>query len=74
MMFSCRMPVTAFSPLAEELIVQPIDLARLIGRDILSMQGSQLVLGWLVIATIAYRPWSLVKWRGARCGSDVSQR
>jgi hypothetical protein len=68
------MPITAFSPLAEELIVQAIDLARLIGRDVLPMQGSQLELGWLVIATIAYRPWSLVKGRGGFCGSDVSQR
>lgn len=49
------------SPLAKELIVQSIDLSRLIGRDILLMQGSQLMLGWLIIATIVNRPWSLVK-------------
>jgi hypothetical protein len=39
------------------------------GRDILLMQGSQLMLGWLVIATIANRPWSLVKWQGVLCRS-----
>jgi hypothetical protein len=37
----------------QELIVQSVDLARLIGRDILLMQGSQLMLGWLVVVTIA---------------------
>jgi hypothetical protein len=51
----------------QELIVQSVDLARLIARDIILMQGSQLMLGWLVIATIANRPWSLVKWRGGKC-------
>ena len=51
----------------QELIVQSVDFARLIGRDILLMQGSQLMLGWLVIATIANRPWFVVKWRGALC-------
>jgi hypothetical protein len=55
----CRL--RTFSLLAKEPIVQSIDLARLIGRDILQLQGSQLILGWLVIATIANRPWSLVK-------------
>jgi hypothetical protein len=38
------------------------------GRDIL-MRGSQLMLGWLVVVTIANRPWSLVKWLGAPCVS-----
>jgi hypothetical protein len=33
----------------QELIVQSVDLARLIGRDILLMQGSQLLFGWLVV-------------------------
>jgi len=37
----------------QELIVQSVDLARLIERDIILMQGSQLMLGWLVVAAIA---------------------
>jgi ASCH domain len=39
------------------------ELARLIGRDILQMQGSQLILRWLVIAAIVNRPSSPVNWR-----------
>jgi hypothetical protein len=70
----CGMPTVNVFTACQELIVQSIDLARLIGRDILQMQGSQLVLGWLVIVTIANRPWSLVKWRGIRRRSDVCQQ
>jgi hypothetical protein len=66
-MFGCWMPIANFFTTCQELIVQSIDLARLIGRDILQMQGFQLILGWLVIATIANRPWSLVKLRGVLC-------
>jgi hypothetical protein len=57
--------VANFFTADKKLIVQSIDLARLIGRNILPMQGSQLILGWLVIATIVNRPWSLVKWRAS---------
>jgi hypothetical protein len=57
------MPVPNFFTICQELIVQSVDLARLIGRDILQMQRSQLTLGWLVIATIVNRPSSTVKWR-----------
>jgi hypothetical protein len=57
----------------QELIVQSVDLARLIERDILLMQGSQLMLGWLVVATIANRPWSPVKWRDALCVGCVER-
>jgi hypothetical protein len=60
-MFGCGMPIANVFTACQELIVQSVDLARLMGRDILLMQGSQLMLGWLVIATIANRPWSLVK-------------
>jgi hypothetical protein len=60
-MCGCWVPITAA---CQELIVQSINLARLIGRDIL-MRSSQLMLGWLVVVTIANRPWSLVKWLGA---------
>ena len=66
-MFGCGMPIANLFTACQELIVQSVDLARLTGRDILLMQGSQLMLGWLVIATIANRPWSLVKWRGGKC-------
>jgi hypothetical protein len=62
------MSIANFSAACQELIVQSVDLARLMGRDIL-MQGSQLMLGWLVVVTIANRPWSLVKWLGAPCVS-----
>ena len=54
-------PIAIIFATCQELIVQSIDLARLIGRDILQMQCSQLMLGWLVIVTISDRPWSLVK-------------
>ena len=60
-MFGCGTPTADFFTACQELIVQSVDFARLIGRDILLMQGSQLTLGWLLIATIANRPWSLVK-------------
>jgi hypothetical protein len=55
------MPIPNFFSACQQLIVQPVDLARLVGRDILQMQRSQLILGWLVIATILNRPWSTVK-------------
>ena len=73
-MFWCGMPIANLFTACEELIVQSVDLARLTRRDILLMRGSQLMLGWLVIATIANRPWSLVKWRGVLCRSDVCQQ
>ena len=73
-MFGCGMPIANLFTACQELIVQSVDLARLTGRDILLMRGSQLMLGWLVIATIANRPWSLVKWRGVLCRSDVCQQ
>ena len=57
----------------QELIVQSVDLARLIERDILLTQGSELMLGWLVVATIANRPWSPVKWRDALCVGCVER-
>ena len=60
-MFGCGTATTDFSTACQELIVQSVDFAGLIGRDIFLMQGSQLTLGWLVIATVANRPWSLVK-------------
>src|SRR6202023_4124133 len=68
-MFGCGMPIANFFHACPELIVQSVDLAHLTGRDILLMQGSQLMLGWLVIVTIANRPWSLAKRRGALCRS-----
>jgi hypothetical protein len=58
------MSIANFSTASQELIVQPVDLARLTGRDIPLMQGSQLMLGWLVVVIILNRPWSLVKWWG----------
>jgi hypothetical protein len=64
-----RMSIVTFFAVCEELIIQSVDLARLIGRDILLMQGSQFMLGWLVVMTVANRPWSLVKGRGALCVS-----
>src|SRR5258707_15184252 len=70
-MFGCGMPIANLFTACQELIVQSVDLARLIGRDILQMQGSQLMLGWLVIATIPNRPGSPVKWRDGICKSDV---
>ena len=66
-MFGRGMPIPNFFTACQELIVQSVDVARLIGRDILQMQRSQLILGWLVISTIVNRPWSIVKWRGALC-------
>jgi hypothetical protein len=57
----------------QELIVQSVDLARLIERDIILMQGSQLMLGWLVVAAIANRPWSPVKSRDALCVGCVER-
>jgi hypothetical protein len=60
-MFACGIPTAAFLTACQELIVQSVDLARLIGREILLMQSSQLSLGWLVIVAIANRPWSLAK-------------
>jgi hypothetical protein len=60
-MFGRGMPTARVFTACQELIVQSIDLARLIGRDILLMQGSQLVLGWLIIAAIVNRPWSPVE-------------
>jgi hypothetical protein len=73
-MVGCGMLIANLSTACQELIVQSVDLAGLTGRDILLMQDSQLMLGWLVIATIANRPWSLVKWRGVLCRSDVCQQ
>jgi len=73
-MLGYGMPVATFFAACEELIVQSIDLARLIGRDILQMQGSQLMRGWLVVATIANWPWSLTKLRGFFYRSDVCQQ
>ena len=73
-MFGCGMPIANLFTVCQELIVQSVDLPRLTGSDILHMQGSQLMLGWLVIATIANWPWSLVKWRGVICGSDAWQQ
>jgi hypothetical protein len=58
------MSIANFSTASQELIVQPVDLAGLTARDIPLMQGSQLMLGWLVVVIILNRPWSLVKWRG----------
>jgi hypothetical protein len=60
-MSGCGMPIANLFTACQELIVQSVDLARLTARDILLMQGSQLMLGWLEIATLANRPWSLVK-------------
>jgi hypothetical protein len=52
----------------EELIVQSLDLVRLIGRDILLMQRSQLVLGGLVIEPVVDWPRPLMK-RGRILGN-----
>jgi hypothetical protein len=60
----CGIPIAIFFAICQELIVESIDLACLIGRDILQMQGIQLALCWLIIVTIANRLWSFVKWRG----------
>jgi len=68
-MCGCRISIANFFSGCQELIVQSVDLARLIGRDILLMQGSQLMLGWLAVVTIANRPRSLVNWRGAFRGA-----
>src|SRR3981189_359371 len=73
-MFGRGMPTSNLFSACRDLFVQSVELARLTGRDILLMQGSQLMLGWLVIATIANRPWSLVKWRGVLCRSDACQQ
>ena len=61
------MPIPNFFTACQELIVQSVDVARLIGRDILQMQRSHLILGRLVISTIVNRPRSNVKRRGALC-------
>jgi len=61
------MPIPNVLTLCQQLAVQPVDVVRLIGRDILQMQRSQLILGRLVIPTIANRPWSIVKWRSDPC-------
>jgi hypothetical protein len=66
--------IAIFFTACQELIVQLIDLASLIGRYILQMQGSQLMLGWLVIVTIANWPWSPMKLWGFLGRSDVSQQ
>jgi hypothetical protein len=55
------MSIPNFFTACQELIVQSVDRARLIGRDVLQMQRSQLILGRLEIATIVNRPWSAVK-------------
>jgi hypothetical protein len=60
-MFGCGMPIANFFAACQELIVQSVDLLCLIGREILLMQVSQLLLGWLEIVTIADRPWCLAK-------------
>ena len=39
-----------------ELIVQSVDLVRLVARDILLMQRSQLILSWLVVEPVVDRP------------------
>ena len=67
------MPFAASFTVGQELVVQPVDLASLIGRYILQVQGSQLMFGWLVVSTIVNRPWSIVKWRGALCVSCVER-
>jgi hypothetical protein len=58
------MSIANFLTGCQELIVQSVDFARLIGRDILLVKGSQLMLGWLVVVTIANRPWPFVKCPG----------
>ena len=69
------MSIPNFFAVCQELIVQLVDRARLIARDILQTQRSQFVLGRLEIATIVNRPWSPVKRRGALCaGSKRSGR
>lgn len=50
------MPISDFFTVCQELIIQSVNLARLIGRDILLMQASQFMLGWLVVVPIADRP------------------
>jgi hypothetical protein len=62
-MFSYGMPIANFYgagqelfSAGQELIGQSIDLAHLIGRDILPIQSSQLVLCWLVVVTIVNWP------------------
>ena len=63
------MSIANFLAGCQELIVQSVDFARLIVRDILPVQGSQLMFGWLVVVTIANRPWPFVKCRGVLCVS-----
>src|SRR3981189_2287043 len=46
--FGCGMPIANLFTACQELIVQSVDLARLTGRDIFLIQGSKLMLGWLV--------------------------
>ena len=58
----------------QELIVNLVDLARLIRRDILEMQRSQLLLGWLVVVAVANRPGLLMNWRSLLCISDICHK
>src|SRR4029077_18336249 len=58
----------------QELVVWSVEIARLIRCDILEMQCSQLILGRLVVATVAYRPWSFLNWLSLLCISDVCQQ
>ncbi|CCE04584.1 hypothetical protein BRAS3843_1090026 [Bradyrhizobium sp. STM 3843] len=65
------MPVQTFLAVSQQLVVQSVDLARLIGRDILQVQRSQLILGWLMSPTVVDRPGSAVKRWGRlsrKCG------
>jgi hypothetical protein len=71
------MSIANFFAAWQELIVQSVDLARLMGRDILLTRGSQFMFGWLVVETIANRPWPLVNWLGVprvSCKRSVTNR
>src|SRR5689334_2230690 len=68
------MPFASSFTLCQQLVVQSIDLASLIGRDILQMQGSQLMFGWLVVVPAANRPRTLVEQRGALCRCAVYRK
>jgi hypothetical protein len=67
-----RMSIPNFFTACQELIVQSVDRARLIGRDVLQMQCSQLILGRLEIATMVAMvrceevgrplPWLQAQW------------
>jgi hypothetical protein len=61
--YECRMLPENLFTAREELIAQSVDLVRLIGRDILLMQRSQLVLGGLVIEPVVDWPRPLMKRR-----------